>query len=109
MCVQIRKDWDLAAHMPLTDAGWGIIYPLIVHDEHPDVLAYDRSVGLDDIIMGEQKEPVDPAAQARRKRQLAHVKQEEEETEDEQLGPENNPGIIQLGKELAAKAKKPRR
>ena len=110
MCVQIRKDWDLAAHMPLTEAGWGIIYPLIVHDEHPDVLEYDRAVGLDDIVMGDQKEPVDPAAQQRRKRQLAQVKREEAETDDEKIGPENNPGILENRKKCEeARAKKLRR
>ena len=63
MCVQIRKDWDLAADMPLTGAGWGIIYPLFFRDEHPDLYEYDKQVGLDDIVVGDKKEPVDPAAQ----------------------------------------------
>ena len=77
-------------------------------------LAYDRLAGLDDIVMGEQKEPVDPAEQARRKRQLVHVKQEEEvQTEDDERGGrEPNQGIRQFSKALqqtdAHKAKKQR-
>ena len=117
MCVQIRKDWDLSAHMPLTDLGWGITYPLIVHDKHPDIEAYDKLVGIDDIVMGDEQEPVDPGAEARRKRQLAHVKQEEQEIEEARrrmYDREPNPGIQQhtkamQGKETEAhKAKKKR-
>ena len=118
MCVQIRADWNLAAHMPLTGLGWGIIYPLIVHDKHPDIEAYDKLVGIDDIVMGDEQEPVDPGAEARRKRQLAHVKQEEEQEIEEarrrMYDREPNPGIQQhtkamQGKESEAhKAKKKR-
>ena len=118
MCVQIRADWNLAAHMPLTGLGWGIIYPLIVHDKHPDIEAYDKLVGIDDIVMGDEQEPVDPGAEARRKRQLAHVKQEEEQEIEEarrrMYDREPNPGIQQhtkamQGKETEAhKAKKKR-
>ena len=118
MCVQIRADWNLAAHMPLTGLGWGIIYPLIVHDKHPDIEAYDKLVGIDDIVMGDEHEPVDPGAEARKKRQLAHVKQEEEQEIEEarrrMYDREPNPGIQQhtkamQGKESEAhKAKKKR-
>ena len=93
MCVQIRADWNLGAHMPCTGLGWGIIYPLIVHDKHPDIEAYDKLVGIDDIVMGDEHAPVDPGAEARKKRQLAHVKQEEKDTDDEKVGPETNKGI----------------
>ena len=82
---------------------------MIVHDKHPDIEAYDKLVGIDDIVMGDEQEPVDPGAEARRKRQLAHVKQEEEDTDDEKVGPETNRGILELKKQLEAKAKKPRR
>ena len=118
MCVQIRADWNLGAHMPCTGLGWGIIYPLIVHDKHPDIEAYDKLVGIDDIVMGDEQEPVDPGAEARRKRQLAHVKQEEEQEIEEarrrMYDREPNPGIQQhtkamQGKESEAhKAKKKR-
>ena len=118
MCVQIRADWNLAAHMPCTGLGWGIIYPLIVHDKHPDIEAYDKLVGIDDIVMGDEQEPVDPGAEARRKRQLAHVKQEEEQEIEEarrrMYDREPNRGIQQhtkamQGKETEAhKAKKQR-
>ena len=117
MCVQIRADWNLGAHMPCTGLGWGIIYPLIVHDKHPDIEAYDKLVGIDDIVMGDEQEPVDPGAEARRKRQLAHVKQEEQEIEEARrrmYDREPNPGIQQhtramQGKESDAhKAKKKR-
>ena len=84
MCVQIRADWNLGAHMPCTGLGWGIIYPLIVHDKHPDIEAYDKLVGIDDIVMREEQEPVDPREEERRKRQLAHVKQEEKDTDDDE-------------------------
>ena len=43
---------------------------MIVHDKHPDIEAYDKLVGIDDIVMGDEQEPVDPGAEARRKRQL---------------------------------------
>ena len=118
MCVQIRADWNLAAHMPFTGLGWGIIYPLIVHDKHPDIEAYDKLVGIDDIVMGDEHAPVDPGAEARKKRQLAHVKQEEEqeigEARRRMHDREPNPGIQQhtkamQGKETEAhKAKKKR-
>ena len=114
MCVQIRADWNLAAHMPLTGLGWGIIYPMIVHDKHPDIEAYDKLVGIDDIVMGDEQEPVDPGAEARRKRQLAHVKQEEKEKEELGDGREPNPGIrkhtkgMQGNESDAHKAKKQR-
>jgi hypothetical protein len=118
VCVQIRADWNLAAHMPCTGLGWGIIYPLIVHDKHPDIEAYDKLVGIDDIVMGDEQESVDPGAEARRKRQLAHVKQEEEQEIEEarrrMYDREPNPGIQQhtktmQGKETEAhKAKKKR-
>ena len=98
--MQIRKDWDLAADMPLTGAGWGIIYLLIVHDEHPDTHEYDKQVGLDSIVMGEKKERVDPAAQEQRKRQLEKVKREEGEPDDRRVGPEPNAGIRKFSKEL---------
>ena len=112
MCVQIRADWNLAAHMPLTGLGWGIIYPLIVHDKHPDIEAYDKLVGIDDIVMGEQKEPDDPDAEERMKRQLARVKREEEAELGD--GREPNPGIrkhtkgMQGNESDAHKAKKQR-
>ena len=117
MCVQIREDWNLAAHMPLTGLGWGIIYPLIVHDKHPDIEAYNKLVGIDDIVMGDEQEPVDPGAEARRKRQLAHVKQEEQEIEEARrrmYDREPNRGIQQHNKAMqekeseAHKAKKKR-
>ena len=66
---------------------------MIVHDKHPDIEAYDKLVGIDDIVMGDEHEPVDPGAEARRKRQLAHVKQEEKEKEELGDGREPNPGI----------------
>ena len=66
---------------------------MIVHDKHPDIEAYDKLVGIDDIVMGDEQEPVDPGAEARRKRQLAHVKQEEKEKEELGDGREPNPGI----------------
>jgi hypothetical protein len=111
--------------MPCTGLGWGIIYPLIVHDKHPDIEAYDKLVGIDDIVMGDEHAPVEPGAEARKKRQLAHVKQEEKEADearrrmynrepnrdddddDERVGPEPNPGINQLSAHL--KKKKQRR
>ena len=118
MCVQIRADWNLAAHMPCTGLGWGIIYPLIVHDKHPDIEAYDKLVGIDDIVMGDEQEPVDPGAEARRRRQLAHVKQEEEQEIEEarrrMYDREPNPGIqlhtkaMQGNESDAHKAKKQR-
>jgi hypothetical protein len=79
----------------------GIIYPLIVHDEHPDIQAYDKLVGISDIVMGEQKEPDDPDAEERRKRQLAHVKREEEAELGD--GREPNPGIRQHTKGMQGK------
>ena len=117
MCVQIRADWNLGAHMPCTGLGWGIIYPLIVHDKHPDIEAYDKLVGIDDIVMGDEQEPVDPGAEARRKRQLAHVKQEEKEADEARrrmYDREPNRGIQQHNKAMqekeseAHKAKKKR-
>ena len=91
---------------------------MIVHDKHPDIEAYDKLVGIDDIVMGDEQEPVDPGAEARRKRQLAHVKQEEEQEIEEarrrMYDREPNPGIQQhtkamQGKETEAhKAKKKR-
>ena len=107
MCVQIRQEWDLAADMPLTRAGWGIIYPLIVHDEHPDVHEYDKAFGPDEIVVGERKEPVDAAAAQRNKKLLKRVKREDE-ADDERGGPEDNKGILELKRQLEAKAKKPR-
>jgi len=104
--VQIRADWNLAAHMPHTGLGWGIIYPLIVHDKHPDIEAYDKLVGIDDIVMGDEQEPVDPGAEARRKRQLAHVKQEENEADEARrrmYDREPNRGIQQHNKEMQDK------
>ena len=113
MCVQIRADWNLGAHMPCTGLGWGIIYPLIVHDKHPDIEAYDKLVGIDDIVMGDEQEPVDPGAEARRKRQLAHVKQEEgqeaEEARRRMYDREPNRGIQQHNKEMQEKRTKKKR
>ena len=54
---------------------------------------------------GERKEPVNPAAAERRKRQLKRVK--EEEADDERVGPEPNAGINELSAFL--KKKKQRR
>ena len=104
MCVQIRQDWDLAADTH--QAGYGIIYPLVVHDEHPDLHEYDRAVGLDEIVTGESNEPVDAASVARKKKHLKRVKQEEDD-DDERVGPEPNPGINRLHAHL--KKKKQRR
>ena len=102
----------MAADMPLTEAGWGIIYPLCVHDEHPDLADYDRQVGLADIVTGESSEPLDPATQQRRRAQLARVKREERgsDDDDERGRPENNPGILENKRKIEeAKAKKQRR
>ena len=112
MCVQIRADWNLAVHMPCAGLGWGIIYPLIVHDKHPDIEAYDKLVGIDDIVMGDEQEPVDPGAEARRKRQLAHVKQEEKEADEARrrmYDREPNPGIRAHNKEMQEKRTKKKR
>ncbi len=111
MCVQIRADWNLGAHMPCTGLGWGIIYPLIVHDKHPDIEAYDKLVGIDDIVMGDEHAPVEPGAEARKKRQLAHVKQEEKEADEARrrmYDREPNPGIRAHNKEMQDKRKKKR-
>ena len=84
--------------MLLTDIGWGIIYLLIVHDEHLDIKAYDKAVSISDIIMGDQKDPVNPTEQEQKKRQLVHVKWEEEvELGD---GREPNKGIRQHTKAM---------
>ena len=112
MCVQIRADWNLAAHMPLTGLGWGITYPLIVHDKHPDIEAYDKLVGIDDIVMGDEHAPVEPGAEARKKRQLAHVKQEEKEADEARrrmYDREPNPGIRAHNKEMQDKRTKKKR
>ena len=79
---------------------------MIVHDKHPDIEAYDKLVGIDDIVMGDQKEPDDPGAEARRKRQLAHVKLEEQEIEEARrrmYDREPNPGIQQHTKAMQGK------
>ena len=90
---------------------------MIVHDKHPDIEAYDKLVGIDDIVMDDEQEPVDPGAEARRKRQLAHVKQEEQEIEEARrrmYDREPNPGIrkhtkgMQGNESDAHKAKKQR-
>ena len=104
----------MAADMPLTEAGWGIIYPLCVHDAHPDLADYDRHMGLADIVTGESSEPLDAAAQKRRREQLAEVKREDrgndDDSDDEKGRPENNPGILENRKKVEeAKAKKQRR
>ena len=104
--MQIRADWDLSANMPLTDIGWGIIYPLIVYNEHLDIKVYDKAVSISDIVMGDQKDPVDPAEQERKKRQLAHVKQEEKEADEARrrmYDREPNRGIEQHNKEMQKK------
>ena len=104
----------MGADMPLTGAGWGIIYPLCVHDAHPDLADYDRHMGLADIVTGESSEPLDAAAQKRRREQLAEVKREDrgndDDSDDEKGRPENNPGILENRKKVEeAKAKKQRR
>ena len=106
----------MAADMPLTEAGWGIIYPLCVHDEHPDLADYDRQVGLADIVTGESSEPLDAAAQKRRREQLAKVKREDRGNDDDsdEGGREPNPGIRQhtkgmQGKETEAHKRKKQR
>ena len=116
LCVQLHRDWQLAADMPLTEAGWGIIYPLCVHDEHPDLADYDRQVGLADIVTGESSEPVDPAAQQRRRTQLTKVKRKRaSDADSDEGGPEPNKGIRQHTKGMqgnetdAHKAKKKRK
>ena len=114
LCVQLHRDWQLGADMPLTGAGWGIIYPLCVHDAHPDLADYDRHMGLADIVTGESSEPLDAAAQKRRREQLAKVKREDRDAtsdDDDEVGrPENNPGILENRKKVEeAKAKKQRR
>ena len=87
VCRSAKTGTYLSTHMPLTDIGWGIIYPPMVHDEHPDILAYDKLAGISDIVMGEQPEPDDPDAEERRKRQLTHVKREEAELRDGRANP----------------------
>ena len=104
MCVQIHEDWDLAADMHR--AGWGIIYPLIIHNKHLDLHKYNKAVGLDAIVVGESKEPVDAATAKQKKTELKKVKREEQ-SDDERGGPEMNKGIIELREHLKAKAKKP--
>ena len=117
LCVQLHRDWQLGADMPLTGAGWGIIYPLCVHDAHPDLADYDRHMGLADIVTGESSEPLDAAAQKRRKAQLAKVKREDRGNDDgsDEGGPEPNKGIQQHTKAMqgnqtdAHRAKKQRK
>ena len=104
----------MAADILLTEAGWGIIYPLCVHDAHPDIADYDKHMGLADIVTGESSEPLDAAAQKRRREQLAKVKREERDAtsdDDDEVGrPENNPGILENKRKIEeAKAKKQRR
>ena len=114
LCVQLHRDWQLGADMPLTGAGWGIIYPLCVHDAHPDLADYDRHMGLADIVTGESSEPLDAAAQKRRRDQLTKVKRENRDAtsdDDDEVGrPENNPGILENKRKIEeAKAKRQRR
>ena len=111
LCVQLHRDWQLAADMPLTEAGWGIIYPLCVHDAHPDIADYDKHMGLADIVTGESSEPLDAAAQKRRREQLAKVKREDRGSDDDdEMGrPENNRGILQNRKEVEEARKKKQR
>ena len=85
---------------------------MFMHDEHPDIQAYNKSVSISDIVMGEQKEPDDPDAEEQRKRQLTHVKREEEV--ELRGSREPNPGIcqhmkgMQVNKTAAHRAKKQR-
>ena len=90
---------------------------MIVHDKHPDIEAYDKLVGIDNIVMGDEHAPVDRGAEARKKRQLAHVKQEEKEADEARrrmYDREPNRGIQQHNKAMqekeseAHKAKKKR-
>ena len=67
----------------------------MVHNKHLDVYKYNETVGLDDIVVSERNELVDPAAVERKKKQLKRVK-EEEEADDGRVSPEPNPGINQL-------------
>jgi len=79
---------------------------MIVHDKHPDIEAYDKLVGIDDIVMGDEHAPVEPGAEARKKRQLAHVKQEEKEADEARrrmYDREPNPGIRAHNKEMQDK------
>ena len=107
----------MAADMPLTEAGRGIIYLLCVHDEHPDLADYDRQVGLAEIVTGESSEPLDPATQQRRRAQLAKVKRKDRGNDDDsdKGGPEPNKGIQQHTKAMkgnqtdAHRAKKQRK
>ena len=103
--MQIRTDWDLAADMH--KPAWGIIYPLVVHGEHPNLHEYDKAVGLDEIVVGEGQEHVDNATAKKKAKVLRRVKREEREDE-EAGGRETDPRINQLSAELAAKKKKPR-
>ena len=98
--MQIRKDWDLDAdvHKP----GWGIIYPLIVHDAHLDLQEYDKAVGLDDIVVREVQEDVDKAEAKQKKQVLKRVKREEQ-SDDERGGPKPKKGIRQLNAEMRQK------
>ena len=102
--MQLRKDWDLAAdvHKP----GWGIIYPLIVRDKHPDLQEYDKAVGLDGMVVGEVEEGVNEAEAQRKAKMPKRVKREQQQ-DDEAGGVETNRGIRKLSAELAAKKKKP--
>ena len=69
--------------------------------------AYNKLVSISNIAMGEEHEHIDPSKEEQRKRQLTHVKQEEEDTDNEKISPETNRGILKLKKQLKAKVKKP--
>ena len=72
---------------------------------------YDKHMGFADIVTGELSEPLDAAAQKRRREQLAKVKREDRDAtsddDDEVARPENNPGILENKRQIEeANAKK---
>ena len=97
MCVQLHKDWDLAADMH--KPGWGVIYPLIVHNKHPDLQEYNKAVGLDDMVSGKEKEDADET-EARRKAKVLKRVRHKEQQDDEAGSTEMNPRTCQLSAEL---------
>ena len=97
MCVQIRNNFDLTVHVH--KQGWGIIYLLIVHDMHLDLEEYDRAVSLDDIVIGEDTEPVDQAQVNKKAKMLKRVKSKEKKRGSS----ETNPRVLELKAQLAVK------
>ena len=86
--------------------GWGIVYPLVVHDRHPQLDEYDKLLGLDDLVVGEEKEPIDKKKAEANAKTLRRVK-----SEDEKRSAETDPniGIRQVAKELKENARKGKR